>query len=90
MIPAGYLDNSSYTHYSLLRLVEDQFLLPTLGRWDSNATRINSTYFYEGKQKKTKRGKREERRGRGREGIAGRGEEKEEQEEEKRSRKGRG
>lgn len=48
MIPAGNLDNTSYTHYSLLRLVEDQFSLPTLEREDLNATRFNASNFYEG------------------------------------------
>jgi hypothetical protein len=36
--PPGSTDNNPYTHYSLLRTVEENFGLGNLGRGDANAT----------------------------------------------------
>lgn len=48
MVPAAHLDNTSYTHYSLLRTVEDQFSLGNLGRGDATSNSINRANFYPG------------------------------------------
>jgi hypothetical protein len=48
MIPAGYIDQTSYTHYSLLRLVEENFGLGSLNRHDTNAARITTSSWEEG------------------------------------------
>ena len=40
MIPPGTTDDTAYTHYSLLRLVEDSFALGTLNRNDASAQAI--------------------------------------------------
>ncbi len=40
MIPPGTTDDTAYTHYSLLRLVEDAFALGTLNRNDASAQAI--------------------------------------------------
>lgn len=48
MIPQGYIDSTSYTHYSLLRLIEDNFELGSLNRHDATATRITTEHFVEG------------------------------------------
>jgi len=48
MVPVGSLDDTHYTHYSLLRLVEEHFSLPLLGRSDATAPRIDPSHFYPG------------------------------------------
>lgn len=46
MVPAGYLDDTYYTHYSLLKWIEQQFSLSSLGRHDVNASVIDPSQFY--------------------------------------------
>jgi len=48
MVPSGHLDNTFLTHYSLLRLIEEQFSLSDLGRGDVTAPRIDPSNFYPG------------------------------------------
>lgn len=42
-VPAGRMDNTRYTHYSLLRTIEENYGLGTLGRSDKDA----NTFTYE-------------------------------------------
>jgi len=48
MIPEGNIDNTKYTHYSLLRLIEENFQLGSLNRGDVGAARITSEFFVQG------------------------------------------
>lgn len=47
MIPQGYTDNTRYTHYSLLRLFEENWGLGTLNRNDAKAKPITAKHFNE-------------------------------------------
>jgi len=47
-IPQGYIDNTRYTHYSLLRLIEENFGLGNLGRHDVDAERITTETWAKG------------------------------------------
>ncbi len=42
MVKPGGVDEGKYTHYSLLRTIEDNFQLGTLGRHDASATSFNA------------------------------------------------
>jgi len=48
MIPEGNIDSTKYNHYSLLRLIEDNFQLGSLYRHDADAVRITSKFFVRG------------------------------------------
>jgi len=48
MIPPGYVDSTSYTHYSLLRLIEDNYKLGSLNRHDTRALQITCKNFVDG------------------------------------------
>jgi len=48
MIPEGNIDNTRYTHYSLLRLIEENFGLGSLNRGDSSAELITTKHFMRG------------------------------------------
>jgi hypothetical protein len=43
-VKAGETDNKPYTHYNLLRTIEDNWDLGTLGRMDKRATRFANLY----------------------------------------------
>jgi len=48
MIPQGHIDSTRYDHYSLLRMIEDNYELGSLNRNDKNARKITKENFVEG------------------------------------------
>jgi len=48
MIPSASIDNTRYTHYSLLRLVEENYGLGSLNRNDKSAPQITKANFIKG------------------------------------------